>query len=167
MNHSHNSKAQVSYGPCSPEEFAGRFNEKKKLLEILNKARNQGQMVMISGARGSGKTSFLDWAEYEIQNKPGGLESPTIKKDFLETPGMIFTTYKDLLTELKGHQKFGWFKRALDNPNVKKSIDVVLGILEKASLLAGSVKIGIESGADVARAFLPAELQMRLKILLN
>jgi len=157
MNHSYHSKVQVSYGPCPPEEFAGRFNEKRKLPEILTKARNQGQMVMISGARGSGKTSFLDWAEYEIQNKPGGLESPTIKKAFLETPGMIFTTYKDLLTELKEHQKFGWFKRALDNPNVKKSIEVVLGVLEKASSLAGPVKVGIKSGVVATRAFLPAE----------
>ncbi len=76
-------------------------------------------MVMLSGARGSGKTSFIEWAEYEIQNKPE-LKSPAIKKAFLETPGMIFTTYRDLLTDLKGHQKFGWFKKTLGNPKVKK-----------------------------------------------
>ncbi len=157
MNHNNDSKAQISYGPCPPEEFAGRFDERRKLLKILTKAKDQGQMVMISGARGSGKTSFLDWAEYEIQNKPGGLESPAIKKDFLETPGMIFTTYKDLLTELKGHQKFGWFKKTLAKPNVKKSMDVVLSVLEKGSSLTGALKLGIESGVAATRGFLPPE----------
>jgi len=157
MNHNNDSKAQISYGPCPPEEFAGRFDERRKLLEILTKARDQGQMVMISGARGSGKTSFLNWAEYEIQNKPGGLESPAIKKEFLETPGMIFTTYKDLLTELKGHQKFGWFKKTLAKPNVKKSMDVVLRVLETGSSLAGPLKLGIESGVTATRGFLPPE----------
>ncbi|KAF5433867.1 hypothetical protein C5S35_15575, partial [Candidatus Methanophagaceae archaeon] len=28
-------KVQVSYGPCLPKEFAGRFTERKKLTEIF------------------------------------------------------------------------------------------------------------------------------------
>jgi predicted AAA+ superfamily ATPase len=111
MNTRNHGKVQVSYGPCPPEEFAGRFAERTKLIDIMPMAIPQGQTILITGARGSGKTSFIDWAEYEIQNKSGGLESPAIKIDFLETPGMIFTSYKDLLTELMGHRKFGWFKK--------------------------------------------------------
>ncbi len=83
MSHSHDTKTQLSYGPCKPEEFSGRFDEKTKLLEILSKSGEQGQAIMISGARGSGKSSFLDWTENEIQNKSGGLETPAIKKVFL------------------------------------------------------------------------------------
>jgi tetratricopeptide (TPR) repeat protein len=157
MNSRNHGKVQVSYGPCPPGEFAGRFTERKKLTEIMPLAIPQGQTILISGARGSGKTSFLDWAEYEIQNKPGGLESPAIKIDFLETPGMIFTSYKDLLTELRGHRKFGWFKKALGNSKVKKSIDVLLGILENASSLAGPAEVVIKPSVAATRGLLPGE----------
>jgi predicted NACHT family NTPase len=94
MNSDKKTKAPVSYTPCPPEEFAGREKEKKKLLEILEGVKDQGQVIMVSGARGSGKSSFLNWAQYEIENKPGDSKSPAVKKKFLETPGMIFTTYK-------------------------------------------------------------------------
>ncbi|MFB0562310.1 MAG: AAA family ATPase, partial [Candidatus Lokiarchaeia archaeon] len=157
MNHNNSPKAQVLYTPCPPEEFSGRFNERKKLLEIISQARHQGQMVMVSGARGSGKSSFLNWVEYEIQNKSGGLESPAIKNEFLETPGMIFATYRALLTELRGHQKFGWFRKALAKPKVKKSIEVLLGILESGSTMAGPAKIGINAGTAVAKKLLSAQ----------
>jgi hypothetical protein len=77
---------------------------------------------MLSGARGSGKTSFIEWAKHEIQNKPE-LKGIAIKRTFLDAPGMIFATYVDLLRDLKGHQKFGWFKKTLDSPKVKESIE--------------------------------------------
>ena len=35
MNTINLGKVQVSYGPCPPEEFAGRFTERKKLTEIF------------------------------------------------------------------------------------------------------------------------------------
>ena len=156
MNAGHRSKVHASYGPCPPEEFAGRFDERVILSEILQEARYRGQAIMLSGARGSGKTSFIEWAEHEIQNEPE-LKSPAIKKDFLETPGMIFTTYRDLLTDLKGHQKFGWFKKTLDRPKVKGSIGAALGVLEKASPLAGPAKVGVDVGTAAIRGFLPHE----------
>ncbi|MDI6814925.1 MAG: ATP-binding protein [Dehalococcoidales bacterium] len=158
MNHRHYNKVEVSPGPCPPEEFAGRFDERKQLLAILSEVKKRGQVVVVSGARGSGKTSFLDWAEYEIQDKSGGLGSPVIKKAFLETPGMIFATYKDLLTELRGHQKFSWFRKALDNPNVRRSIEAVLGVLEGASSVVGPGKLGVELGFGITRGFLPAQM---------
>ncbi len=170
MNQRRHKKGEVSYRPCPPQEFAGRFDQRKRLLEILLKVKGQGvkdlgHLVMISGARGSGKSSFLDWAEYEIQIRREGLNSPAIKKNFLETPGMIFTTYRDLLTELKGHQKFGWFRKALDNPNVKKSIEVGLGVFESASSLAGPGKVAVDSGIAAARGLLPGETVEYSKLL--
>jgi len=157
MNTRNHDKVQVSYGPCPPEEFAGRFAERTKLKDIMPLAIPQGQTILITGARGSGKTSFIDWAEYEIQNEPGGLESPAIKIDFLETPGMIFTSYKKLLTKLMEHRKFGWFKKALGNTKVKKSIEVLLGTLESASSVAGPAGVVIKTGAAATRESLPGE----------
>ncbi len=83
MNSRNHGKVQVSYGPCPPGEFAGRFTERTKLIDIMPLSIPQGQTILISGARGSGKTSFLDWAEYDVQNKPGRLESPAIKIEYL------------------------------------------------------------------------------------
>jgi len=157
MNTINHSKVQVTCRPCPPEEFAGRFAERTQLIDIMRLAIQQGQTILITGARGSGKTSFLDWAEYEIQNKPGGLESPAIKIEFPETPGMILTSYKKILTELQGHRKFGWFKKALANSKVKKSIEVLLRILESASPLAGPAGVVIKTGAAATRGLLPGE----------
>lgn len=148
--------SEISYKPCPPEEFSGRFEEREKLLDVLSTAEDRGQAVLISGARGSGKSSFLDWAEYEIQEREAGLQSPAIKRAFLETPGMVFVTYRDLLTQLKGHQKFGWFRKTLNNDKVSKSIDSVLGALETVSSLAGPAKAGIDVAAALARGALPA-----------
>jgi tetratricopeptide (TPR) repeat protein len=70
---------------------------------------------------------------------------------------MIFTSYKKMLTELMGHRKFGWFKKALGNSKVKKSIDVLLGILENASPLAGPAGVGIKTGVAAIRGLPPGE----------
>ena len=156
MNAGHRSKTQGPYGPCPPEEFAGRFDGRATLSEVLQEARYQGQAIMLSGARGSGKTSFIEWAEHEIQNEPE-LKGLAIKKTFPDAPGMIFATYVDLLRDLKGHQKFGWFKKTLDSPRVKMSIGAVLDALEKASPLAGPAKTGVDVGTAAVRGLLPHE----------
>ncbi|MEA1908448.1 MAG: tetratricopeptide repeat protein [Euryarchaeota archaeon] len=156
MNAGHRCKTREPYGPCPPEEFAGRFDGRARLSKVLQEARYRGQAIMLSGARGSGKSSFIEWAEHEIQNEPE-LKGLAIKKTFPDAPGMIFATYVDLLRDLKGHQKLGWFKKTLDSPRVKGSIEVVLDALEKASPLAGPAKVGVDAGAAVTRAFLPHE----------
>lgn len=112
---------------------------------------------MVSGGRGSGKSSFLNWAECEIQNGSGEFECPAIKVEFRETPGMVFTAYKDLLTDLKGHQDFGRFRKSLDNSKVRTSIDAALTILEKTSSLAGPYKLGVDAGVAVARGLNPSD----------
>ena len=89
MNNSIEKMWEIPYTPCPPEEFAGRSIEKKRLLEIVSKARQQGQAVLVSGAPGSGKSSFLNWAEYEIQDRSGGLESPALAL-ILSPPNAIY-----------------------------------------------------------------------------
>ena len=112
MSQSYQGKRDISPGPCPPDEFSGRFDERKMLLEVLQRATDHGQaidhgqVVIVSGRRGSGKSSFLNWAEYVILNGKDGSDSPAIKKDFYETTGMVFTTCRELLTNLKEHQKF-------------------------------------------------------------
>ena len=110
---------------------------------------------MISGRRGSGKSSFLNWAENEIQNGADGTQSPAIKKEFLETPGMVFTTYRELLIGLKEHQTLGLFRRSLEDSKVRKSIDTALAVIEKMSPLAGPYSAVANAGVAAAKVLLP------------
>ena len=157
MSQSRSLRGEISLGPCPPEEFSGRAYEREALLEVLQGAKDHGQVLLISGRRGSGKSSFLNWAENRIQNQSDGSDCPAIKKEFLETAGMVFVTYQELITDLKEHQKFGWFRKSLDDAKVKKSIETALGILEKMSSLAGPASLGIDAGVVAARALLPSE----------
>lgn len=157
MSQSRSPRGEISLGPCPPDEFSGRDYEREALLEVLQGAKDHGQVVMISGRRGSGKSSFLNWAENRIQNESDGSDCPAVKKEFLETAGMVFVTYQELLTDLKGHQKFGWFRKSLDDEKIRKPIEVALGILEKMSSLAGPASLGIDAGVATARALLPSE----------
>ena len=157
MTQIHRKGGEIPLGPCPPEEFSGRLDEREKLSEVLRGAKDRGRVVLVSGGRGSGKSSFLSWAESEIQNGSGEFKCPAIKVQFLETPGMVFTAYRDLLTVLKGHQKFGWFRTSLDNSKVRASIDAALTILEKTSDLAGPYKMGVDAGVAVARGLTSSE----------
>lgn len=157
MSQSHSQRGEISFGPCPPDEFSGRVDERKTLLEALQEAKDHGQVVMISGRRGSGKSSFLNWAENNIQNEADGSDCSAIRKEFYETAGMVFVTYRELFTDLKGHQKFGWFRKSLNDSKVRKSIELALGILEKMSSLAGPASIGVDAGVAAARGLLPSE----------
>lgn len=55
--------------PCPPNEFAGRRNEKRDIIEIFKQTKLQGKTILISGRRGSGKSSFLKWIEYESRER--------------------------------------------------------------------------------------------------
>jgi AAA+ ATPase superfamily predicted ATPase len=160
MNQGNSGRGEISFGPCPADEFSGRFDERERLKEILQRARDHGQLVLISGRRGSGKSSFLNWAENEIQNKAGGAECPAIKKEFLETPGMVFTTYRELLIGLKEYQKLGWFRKTLEDSDskVRKSIDLTLAVLEKMSSLTGPYSPGVNAGVSAAKGLLPGAI---------
>jgi energy-coupling factor transporter ATP-binding protein EcfA2 len=124
-------RVEVPYTPCPPEEFAGRFQEREQFIDIVKQGPRQGQVVMVTGARGSGKSSFLEWARYHIQDAANGLHSPAIKREFPYTPGVIFATYRDILYDILGYRKFGWFRKAVKKHG--KIIKAVLDGIEKAS----------------------------------
>lgn len=128
----------VSPSPCPPEEFSGRYRERKDILNILSCVKNRGQVILISGAVGSGKSSLLHWAAEEIQ-KTGGLENLAITKEFYETSGMAFKTYKDLLKDLQGHTKGGRFRAIIGNDEVLKSLNTALNLLETFTSVAEPV----------------------------
>lgn len=155
MEHNQDERGEISFGPCPADQFSGRIDERDRFKEILQAAKGHGQLVMVSGRRGSGKSSFLNWAENEVQNGSEGGRSPAIKKDFLETPGMVFATYRELLIGLKEHQTLGWFRKSLDNTKVRNSIDAALTVLEKLSPLAGPYTPEVNAGVAAAKSFLP------------
>ncbi len=167
MSVSQSQTVQVPYTPCPPEEFAGRHTEQQTLIEALEQARTNGQAIMVSGARGSGKSSFIDWAEYKIQNGPDRPKSPAIKRPFFEAPGMVFKTYQDILTELKGHKKFGWFRKIVSDAKVQKSLDGALNVFEKVLSLSGPYKVPGEIGIHAARTLLPGQPVQYTDLLLS
>ena len=119
----------VSPSPCPPEEFSGRHREREDILNTLSCVKDRGQVILISGAVGSGKSSLLRWAAEEIQ-KSGGHENLAITKEFYETSGMVFKIYRDLLKDLQGHTKGGRFRAIIGNDKVIKSLDTALDLLE-------------------------------------
>jgi len=155
LDHNHHGRGEISFGPCPADQFSGRFEERERIKKVLQAAKDRGQLLMISGRRGSGKSSFLNWAENEIQNCVDGAQSPAIKKEFLETPGMVFTTYRELLIGLKEHQTLGLFRRSLEDSKVRKSIDTALAIIEKMSPLAGPYSAVANAGVAAAKVLLP------------
>jgi len=119
----------VSPSPCPPEEFSGRHREREDIQNILACVKDRGQVILISGAVGSGKSSLLRWAAEEIQ-KSGGHENLVITKEFYETPGMAFKIYRDLLKDLQSHTRGGRFRAIIGNDKVIKSLDMALELLE-------------------------------------
>ncbi len=119
----------VSLGPCPPEEFSGRHRERENILSALSCAKNRGQVILISGATGSGKSSLLHWVAEEIQ-KLGEPEYLVITKEFYDTPGMGFKIYRDLLKDLQGHTKYGRFRVIIGSADVIKSLNTALNLLE-------------------------------------
>ena len=119
----------VSPSPCPPEEFSGRHREREDIQNILACVKDRGQVILISGAVGSGKSSLLRWAAEEIQ-KSGGHENLAITKEFYETSGMVFKIYRDLLKDLQGRTKGGRFRAIIGNDKVIKSLDTALDLLE-------------------------------------
>jgi ATP/maltotriose-dependent transcriptional regulator MalT len=79
---------------------------------------------------------------------------------------MVFATFKELLIGMKENQKCGWFRKALENSKVRKSIDATLAAMEKMSSLAGPVySPGINGGVAVARSILPGAVADHTQLL--
>ena len=152
---------EISILPCPPKEFSGRFSEKHKVREIIKGLRtlhDKGEVILISGSRGSGKTSFLDWIEFDNELQSTSGEIPVINQAFMETPGMTYATYKDLLTQLQSHQKFGWFQNIISNPDVIKKLTATLDVIDRVSSVTGPGKPLVDASVSISRSILSNEI---------
>ncbi len=89
------------YGPCPPEEFAGRNEERRRIRDLLAGSPDAGRALAVTGAAGSGKTSLLHRIAHEAGALPGGGAGTAVIGRFPATEGLIFSTYREVLTALK------------------------------------------------------------------
>lgn len=146
----------VSPSPCPPEEFSGRHREREDIQNILACVKDRGQVILISGAVGSGKSSLLRWAAEEIQ-KSGGHENLAITKEFYETSGMVFKIYRDLLKDLQGHTKGGRFRAIIGNDKVIKSLNAALELVETFTSVTEPIGALTRLAKVITRAVAPVQ----------
>jgi len=146
----------VSPSPCPPEEFSGRHREREDIQNILACVKDRGQVILISGAVGSGKSSLLRWAAEEIQ-KSGGHENLVITKEFYETPGMAFKIYRDLLKDLQDHTKGGRFRAIIGNDDVIKSLNAALELVETFTSVTEPIGALTRLAKVITRAVAPVQ----------
>lgn len=137
------------YAPCPPELFAGREPERVRIMETLSLAREAGQVAMISGKAGSGKSSLLNWATGAAL--PGGEEHLSVHREFYETTDMVFSVYRDILTAIRQSGPAA----AGSDPAIRQASDIVdryVARIDPVGLLArvGEEIIGVF--ADVGDA---------------
>lgn len=140
------------YSHADPARFSGRFRDREYLLQQLDEARRMGRVVLVTGTSGSGKTSLLRWLEEELQRRGTNGGSPVILAEFPETEGLALSAFRDVLTGIKEHGRYGWLQRAVQRNDVRTAVDIVLAGIDVASKCAGHALIG--AGAAMARTLL-------------
>ncbi|WP_292520662.1 AAA family ATPase [Methanoculleus sp.] len=143
----------VSYAPSPPEEFCGRQEERERLTVLLSQAGERGQVVMISGPPGIGKSSLLSWLAYEVQERPGGLRSPALKGEVFDLPGMIFSAFRDLLKDLRRHTASTRFGETLGVERIKEAVRYADDVLEKYVAPVEPVGLLSKSGEEIIGIF--------------
>ncbi|HQD25783.1 MAG TPA: AAA family ATPase [Methanoculleus thermophilus] len=141
----------VSYAPCPPEEFCGRREEREHLGALLSRAG--GQAVMISGPPGIGKSSLLNWLAYEVQERPGGLQSPVLRGEVFDLPGMIFSVFRDLLKDLRRHAATARFGGDLGLESMREAIRYAGDVLEKYVAPVEPVGLLAKTGEEIIGVF--------------
>lgn len=74
----------VDDGPCPPDQFCGREEARGKIQEIISKAGEEGQIVLISGRAGIGKSSLLARIEHDLRPRdeaPRPAPEPAAEED--------------------------------------------------------------------------------------
>ena len=143
----------VSYAPSPPEEFCGREKERERLSTILSRAAEHGQAVMISGPPGIGKSSLLNRLAYEVQENPAGGESPVLRGEVFDLPGMIFSVFRDLLKDLRGHAASGRFEGILGTEGMKEAVRYADDVLEKYAAPVEPVGLLSKTGEEIIGIF--------------
>ncbi|MDV2482324.1 ATP-binding protein [Methanoculleus sp. Wushi-C6] len=143
----------VSYAPCPPEEFCGRVEERERLGAMLAGAGERGQAVMISGPPGIGKSSLVNRLAYDVRELPGGLQSPVLRAEVFDLPGMIFSAFRGLVGDLARCAASGRFKETLDHEGIREAIRYADDVLEKYAAPVEPVGLLSKSGEEVIGIF--------------
>ena len=153
MNEVEQRAGGASYAPSPPEEFCGREKERERLATILSRAAEHGQAVMISGPPGIGKSSLLNRLAYEVQENPAGGEAPVLRGEVFDLPGMIFSVFRDLLKDLRGHTASGRFGGILGTEGMKEAVRYADDVLEKYAAPVEPVGLLSKTGEEIIGIF--------------
>ena len=156
MNQIQRRTGNISYAPCPPEEFCGRYEERERLRSLLPRAEEHGQAVMISGPPGIGKSSLLNWLAYDLQDRPGGSRSLVIRAEIFEPPRMIFSAFRKLLYDLQLHAVSGWFRSPFGIEYVKEAARYANDLLEKYAAPVEPVGLLPKTGEEIIGVFAQA-----------
>lgn len=143
----------VSYAPSPPEKFCGRERERERLATILSRAAGHGQAVMISGPPGIGKSSLLNRLAYEVQENPVGGEAPVLRGEVFDLPGMLFSVFRDLLKDLRGHTVSGRFGGILGTEGMKEAVRYADDVLAKYAAPVEPVGLLSKTGEEIIGIF--------------
>ncbi|MDK2889606.1 MAG: hypothetical protein PWR21_237 [Methanoculleus sp.] len=143
----------VSYAPSPPEEFCGRREELEQISATLSRAGEHGQAVMISGPPGIGKSSLLNWLAYEVQERPGGRQSPVLRAEVFDLPGMIFSAFRELLNDLRRSSASARFGSILDVESMKEAIRYADDVFEKYAAPVEPVGLLPKAGEEIVGVF--------------
>lgn len=143
----------VSYAPSPPEEFSGRKEERERLSTLLSRVAERGQAVMISGPPGIGKSSLLAWLAYEVQERPGGLQSPVLRGEVFDLPGMIFSLFRELLKDLRRSAASARFGDILGFEGMNEAIRYAEDVFEKYAAPVEPVGLLSKTGEEIVGIF--------------
>jgi len=143
----------VSYAPSPPEEFCGRLEELEQLSTILSQAGEHGQAAIISGPPGIGKSSLLNRLAYEVQERPGGRQSPVLRAEVFDLPGMIFAAFRELLNDLRRSSASARFASVLDVESMKEATRYADDVFEKYAAPVEPVGLLPKAGEEIIGVF--------------
>ncbi len=143
----------VSYAPCPPDEFCGRYGERERLRALFPRAAEHGQAVMISGPPGIGKSSLLAWLAYDLQDRPDGPRSPVIRAEVFEPPRMIFFEFRKLLYDLQMRAATGEFQEVLERGGIREAAGYTDSLLERYGAPVEPVGLLPKTGDEIVGVF--------------